>query len=172
MSSPEPTIAAIRNKLRALDSDLPVLAVSSVAERFAQQGVQTRFQAVMLGGFALLAALLAAVGIYGVVSHLAVRRTHEIGVRMALGAESSEVRRLVIGQGFRPTLSGLALGLVATLALTRVMRGLLFGVSALDPLTFAAAALLVTVVAFFACYLPARRSLKVDPLVALRHGET
>jgi putative ABC transport system permease protein len=169
-ADPAPMIAAIRNELRALDRELPTLAVSTVAERFATQGVQTRFQALMLGGFALLAALLAAVGIYGVVSHLAVRRTHEIGVRMALGAEPSDVRRLVIGQGLKPALWGLALGLVATLALTRLMRGLLFGVSTLDPLTFAAAALLVTVVAFFACYLPARRCVKVDPLVALRHG--
>ncbi|MGH9833852.1 MAG: FtsX-like permease family protein, partial [Blastocatellia bacterium] len=168
-ADPAPMIAAIRNELRALDRDLPVLAVSTVDERFARQGVQTRFQAMMLGGFALLAALLAAVGIYGVVSHLAARRMREIGVRIALGAQARDVRRLVIAQGFKPALIGLAIGLIATLALTRLMQGLLFGVSAFDPLTFAAVALLVTVVALFACYLPARRSVKVDPLVTLRH---
>jgi putative ABC transport system permease protein len=164
-----PMIAAIRNELRALDRDLPVLAVSTVAERFVRQGAQTRFQALMLGGFALLAALLAAVGIYGVVSHLAARRMREIGVRMALGAQARDVRRLVIAQGFKPALIGLAIGLIATLALARLMQGLLFGVSAFDPLTLAAVALLVTVVALIACYLPARRSVKVDPLVTLRH---
>ena len=152
-----------------MDRDLPVLVVSTVAERFARQGVQTRFQALMLGGFALLAALLAAVGIYGVVSHLAVRRTHEIGARMALGAEARDVRRLVIGQGFKPALIGLAIGLVATLALARLMRALLFGVSPLDPLTFAAVALLVSGVALTASYLPARRAAKTDPMISLRH---
>jgi putative ABC transport system permease protein len=172
-TGPDPAsmIAAIRNELRAIDPELPTLAVTTVAERFAKQGVQTRFQALMLGGFALLAALLAAVGIYGVVSHLAARRTHEIGVRMALGAEARDVRRLVIGQGFKPALIGLALGLVSTLALTRLMRGLLFGVSALDPLTFAAAALLVSGVALAACYLPARRAAKADPVISLRHDQ-
>ena len=166
---PAPMIAAIRNELRKIDRDLPVLVISTVAERFARQGAQTRFQALMLGGFALLAALLAAVGVYGVVSHLAVRRTHEIGVRMALGAGAREVRRLVIGQGFKPALIGLAIGLVATLALARLMRGLLFGVSALDPLTLAAVALLVSGVALTASYLPARRAAKADPLISLRH---
>jgi putative ABC transport system permease protein len=166
---PGPAIAAIRDKLRGLDSNLPVLAVSNVAERFAKQGVQTRFQALMLGGFALLATLLAAVGIYGVVSHLTVRRTHEIVVRIALGAEARDVRRLVIEQGFKPAMIGLAIGLFATLALARLMRGLLFGVSALDPLTFAAVAILVSAVAFTASYLPARRTAKTDPMIALRH---
>jgi putative ABC transport system permease protein len=168
-SDPAPMIAAIRNELREMDRDLPALAVSTVAERFAEQGVQTRFQASMLGGFALLAALLAAVGIYGVVSHLAVRRTHEIGVRMALGAEARDVRRLVIRQGFNPALIGLAIGLIATLALARLMRGLLFGISPLDPLTFAAVALLVSGVALTASYLPARRAAKTDPMISLRH---
>jgi putative ABC transport system permease protein len=168
-ADPAPMIAAIRNELRALDRDLPVLAVSSVTERFAKQGAQTRFQALMLGGFALLAALLAAVGIYGVVSHLAAGRKREIGVRMALGAQARDVRRLVIAGGFKPALIGLAIGLIATLALTRMMRGLLFGVSALDPLTFAGVALLVIGVTLTACYLPARRAAKADPMIALRH---
>jgi putative ABC transport system permease protein len=166
---PGPTIAAIRNKLRALDSDLPVLAVSSVGERFEKEGLQTRFQALMLGGFALLAVLLAAIGIYGVVSHLTVRRTHEIGMRIALGAEARDVRRLVIEQGFKPAMIGLAIGLFATVALGRLMRGLLFGVSALDPLTFTTVAILVSVVAFIASYLPARRTSRADPMIALRH---
>jgi putative ABC transport system permease protein len=168
-ADPAPLIAAIRHELGALDRDLPVLAVSTVAERFAKQGVQTRLQALLLGGFALLAALLAAVGIYGVVSHLAARRRHEIGVRMALGAEARDVLRLVIGQGFKPALLGVGLGVLATLALTRSLRGLLFGVSATDPATFALAGGLVLAVALLACWIPARRATKVDPLVALRH---
>jgi putative ABC transport system permease protein len=137
------------------------LMADSIAER--------RFSLLLLGIFSLMALTLAAVGIYGVLSYAVTERTYEIGVRMALGAAPQSVLRLMIGRGMRPALLGLGIGLAAALGLTRMMKSLLFGLSATDPVTFISVTLLLLGVGLVACYLPARRAAKIDPLVALRH---
>jgi putative ABC transport system permease protein len=127
-----------------------------------------RLSMVLLSAFASLALLLSCIGIYGVISHLVRQRTHEIGVRMALGAQPGDVMRLVLGQGARMALLGVVTGLAAALALTQLMASQLFGVTAHDPLTFGSVGFLLIVVALLACYVPARRAVRVDPLIALR----
>ncbi|HWO03112.1 MAG TPA: FtsX-like permease family protein, partial [Blastocatellia bacterium] len=138
-------------------------------ERLRQSLSQPRFSTVLLGLFACVALMLAAVGIFGVMSYVVTQRTHEIGIRMALGAQRRDVLKLVVGHGMRLTLIGLGIGLAASLALTRLMSSLLFAVSPTDPLTFVAISLLLVAVALLATYLPARRATKVDPMIALRY---
>jgi putative ABC transport system permease protein len=128
-----------------------------------------RFSAVLLGIFAALALVLAAVGIYGVMSYIVSMRTSEIGIRMALGAQPRDVMNLIVGRGTRLAAVGIALGLVGAFALSRLLSSLLYGVQATDPATFAGVALLLAAVALLACYLPARRAMRVDPIVALRY---
>jgi ABC-type antimicrobial peptide transport system permease subunit len=124
---------------------------------------------VLLGVFALIALLLASIGIYGVISYMAGQRTHEIGIRMALGAQRKDVLKLVLADAARMTFGGVLVGLIAAAGLTRLIKSMLFGVSATDPLTFAGVAIMLTTVAFAACYLPTRRAMRVDPIVSLRY---
>ncbi len=160
---------AIRNQIRAIEPNEPVNQVITMDERLSNSVAQRRFQMLLLGVFAAVALVIATVGIYGVISYAVSRRTHEIGIRMALGAQARDVLRMVIWRGMSLALIGVALGLAAALALMRVMKNLLFEVSATDPATFAFIALLLVGVALIASYIPARRATKVDPLLALRH---
>jgi ABC-type antimicrobial peptide transport system permease subunit len=128
-----------------------------------------RFSMILLAVFAVLALLLASVGIYGVISHVVSQRTHEIGIRMAMGARRLDVLRMILADGARMTLMGAATGAVAALGFTRLLASMLFGVTPTDPITFVAVAMLLCGIAFFACFLPARRAMRVDPMVALRY---
>jgi putative ABC transport system permease protein len=160
--------AAARREIRAIDREAPTSNIRTMEQYLAASVEPRRFNLWLLTIFAGAALLLAGTGLYGVISYGVAQRRHEIGVRMALGARASDVLRLVIGQGIRLALAGVALGLLAALALTRLMKNLLFNVSATDPLTFLVIAALLVFVALVACYIPARRATKVDPLVALR----
>jgi putative ABC transport system permease protein len=164
----ESLAGAVRRAVAAVDPAQPIFLTTSMEEMLADSLSERRFSLSLLTAFSLLALLLAAVGIYGVLSYTVTRRTHEIGVRLALGAGPRQVSSLMVKQGMKPALIGMGTGLAAALGLTRLMKSLLFGVSATDPLTFAAGALLLTGVALLACYFPARRATKVDPLIALR----
>ncbi|HMD30588.1 MAG TPA: FtsX-like permease family protein, partial [Candidatus Acidoferrales bacterium] len=166
---PRLLMPAIRKEVAAQDAELPLYGVRTLEEYVSGSVAQRRFTALLLGIFAGLALVLAAVGLYGVMSYGVAQRTHEIGVRVALGAESVDVLRLVVGQGLRLTLLGVALGWLGALGASRLLGGMLFGVSGNDPLTFGAVAAMFVAVALAACYIPARRAARVDPLVALRY---
>ena len=167
-SDPTALLAAVRHEVAALDPEQDIMSVMTMEQRISTALARPRFNALLLNLLSTLAAALAGVGIYGVVSYSVTQRTREIGVRMALGAGSSDVLRLVTGQGMGLAVLGVAIGLPASMALTQMMKGLLYGVSATDPSIFAGAALLLCAVAFAACYLPARRAMRVDPVAALR----
>lgn len=168
-SAPMSLVNAARAELWALDRNLPISNVKTLEEHLGNAIAQPRFSMLLLSIFAALALLLAAVGLYGVISYMVEQRTHEIGVRMAFGAKASDILRMVVGQGLVLTLIGVGIGVAAALALTRLMTTLLYGVSANDPLIYTGVAGLLIVVSALACYIPARRATKVDPLVALRY---
>ena len=159
---------AIRQEVWAIDRNVPITETRTMEQILARVTAQPRFSAILLGIFAAVALILAGVGIYGVLSYSVTQRTREIGIRIALGARRGDVLRLVVRQGMLLALLGVAIGLAASFALTRLMTGLLYGVSATDPTTFALIAVILTGVALAACYMPGRRATKVDPMIALR----
>jgi predicted permease len=162
---------SVRQTIRQISSDETVFRAQTMEEIISSSIASKRFTMILLGAFAILALLLASVGIYGVSSYLVGQRTHEIGIRVALGAQKRDVLRLILGQGARLTIFGVAIGLVAAAGLTQLMAkySLLYAVNAVDPLAFGGAAVVLAVVALAACYIPARRAMRVDPIVALRY---
>ena len=167
-SDPMSLAAAVQREVWAVDKDQPVTNIQTLEQVISDSIAPLRFRTLLLGLFAVVALVLATVGIYGVMAYAVMQRTHEIGIRMALGAQLRDVLKLVIGQGMRLALIGIALGLLAASALTRLVKSLLFGVSATDPVTFVIVATLLAGMALLACWLPARRATKVDPMIALR----
>jgi putative ABC transport system permease protein len=167
-ANPHALVAAVRAQVQALDANAPVFAVRTAEEYLSRSVAAARFNMTLLGAFAALALLLTAFGLYGVISFTVSQSTRQIGIRAALGAQRRDSLRLVMGQGMSLAMWGVGLGLAAAFGLTRVMSGLLFGVDANDPATFAGVSLLLVAVAALACYVPARRATRVDPIVALR----
>jgi ABC-type antimicrobial peptide transport system permease subunit len=167
--NPMALASAIRSEILAVDRDQPISNMRTMDDLLFNSTASRRFSMWLLNLFSAIALILAAIGVYGVISYSVSQRTREIGVRMALGASRYEVFGLVLRQGMLTGLAGVAAGLVLAFGVTRLMSKLLFGVSATDPLTFGLIALLFTLVTLVACYLPARRATKVDPIVALRY---
>jgi predicted permease len=167
--NPEPVFAAVRGEVQALDPNLPLFDVKTLTEHMRLALFPSKIAAMVLGVFGLVALLLSAIGIYGITSYAVSQRTHEIGIRMALGAQLGDVLRLVLNHGLKLTLIGAAIGLIGAYLATRAITSVLYGVSATDPLTFISVSVLLIGVALFACYVPARRATRVDPLIALRN---
>jgi len=168
-SDPLSMANTLRRAVQSVDPDMPVFDVASMEQLAYKSVASPRLNALLMACFSALALALAVVGIYGVMSYSVAQRTHEIGIRIALGAGHGDVLRMVMGQGMRLTVIGLAIGVAVALALTRLMASVLYGVQPNDPTTFAVMALVLAAVASLASYLPARRATKVDPMVALRY---
>ena len=160
---------AVRSAIHDMDKTVPIYNIATMATRIGEQTARNRFTSWLMGIFAGVALMLAVVGVYGVMSYAVTRRTQEIGVRMALGANGSQVLRLIVGQGIPLILAGILLGLAVSFGLTRLLATLLYGVTATDAFTFTSVTALLGLIALFACWLPALRASRVDPLVALRH---
>jgi putative ABC transport system permease protein len=167
-TDPMSLLSAVRLAVWSIDPDQALSEVMTMDDILDREVEQRRNQASLLGGLAALALTLACVGIYGVMAYLATQQNHEIGIRVALGAHSRDILVLILGRGATLTATGLGIGIAAALLVTRLMRSLLFGVSPFDPLTFVGVARLLTSVALAACYIPARRATRIDPIVALR----
>jgi putative ABC transport system permease protein len=162
-------LASVRSEVSKLDPNMPIGTAMTLGEKMSVPLLPTRVAASVLGSFGLLALGLAAIGIYGVISYSVSKRRREVGIRMALGAQKADVLKVIVGEGMTLVVIGVAIGFAASLALTRLMTSVLFGISATDASTFAVVTLLLTLVALLACYLPARQAIKVDPMVALRY---
>ncbi|HKU75301.1 MAG TPA: FtsX-like permease family protein, partial [Pyrinomonadaceae bacterium] len=163
-----PYFASVRSVVQTHNNQTVISRVQTLDQVIANSLANRRFSMIVLVSFAALALLLAALGIYGVISYLVGQRTHELGIRLALGAGRNDILRLILTHGMKMAISGVVVGLIAAFALTRLMSTMLFGVRPTDPATFAIIAFVLLVVALLACYLPARRATKVDPLTALR----
>jgi ABC-type antimicrobial peptide transport system permease subunit len=168
-TAPTSLTSAVVAQIHSLDPQLAVANIRTMDQEMASSVAAPKFNTFVLGLFAFLALFLAAIGIYGVLAYAVAQQSHEIGIRMALGAQRRDVMRLVLVRGARLALAGTAIGLLASFGLTRLMSSLLYGISASDPLTFAAVAIVLVAVALLACYIPAHRAMRVDPLVALRY---
>jgi putative ABC transport system permease protein len=160
---------SIRRVVQEQNKENVVSRAQTMNEVIASSLAQQRFSMILLDAFAVVALLLASLGLYGVISYLVGQRTHELGIRLALGAQRTDVLRLILKHGMKMALGGVVLGLVAALGLTRLLSKMLYGVSTTDPATFAVITVLLTTVALLACFIPARRATKVDPMVALRY---
>jgi putative ABC transport system permease protein len=166
---PEALIAAVRNVVTELYPAQPILGFKTMEQKIHERTAPKRIMTVMMGIFAGIALLLAGMGLYAVMAYAVSQRTHEIGVRLALGAQSNNILRLILGSGLKLTLAGMALGMAGAFALTKFMESLLYGIGARDALTFILASSTLVGAALLACWLPARRATRVDPLVALRN---
>jgi putative ABC transport system permease protein len=166
---PSTVAAAVRSAIRKMDPDLPIAAMRTMREIVSAAVADRRFQMALTAMFAIVALLLGAVGVYGVVSYTVACRTRDIGLRMALGAMRADVMRSVFAHGMQPVVAGLVTGLIATVAVASLLRAMLFGVAPGDPLSLAGVTLVLLAASGFACYLPARRAAALDPVVALRN---
>jgi predicted permease len=168
-ADPASLASAVRREVASVDPEQPIARMSTLEQTLSESVAPRRFNMLLLGIFAAIALALSTVGVYGVVAYSVSQRTHEVGIRMALGAQRSDVLRMVVGKGLQLTLIGVGIGILGALAVTRFLSSMLFGVKPTDPLTFIAVSLILIAVALAACYLPARRAAKVDPMVALRY---
>jgi putative ABC transport system permease protein len=168
-ANPMPLAPAITRVVQSVDKDAPITHIETVDQIIANSVAEPKFQAALVGSFGALGLLLAIIGIYGVISYSVVQQTHEIGVRMALGAQRRDILHMILREGMLLAITGIAIGIGGALGLTRVLRSMLFEIEPTDPATFVGVAIFLTIAALAACYIPARRAMKVDPMAALRH---